>query len=305
MVGGNHASAGYLLSSSYTAADVLNKIKTVDGAGSGLDADLLDGNSSAYFQPASSAITTSNIGSQSVSYASSAGNADTTDGLHVHTGRNNSANQIVRTDGNGYIQCGYINSSNGNEGNNSNPARVWGTNGGDDYLRTYLTSALNVNYANTAGRAYPRRSDGGDLNFYWSGQGGQPVWLWGGNDGVNMYVWNPSNFSVNYATTSNNGAKAWVNFNGTGTVAIRRGYNVSSITDNGTGDYTVNFTTAMPDANYCAAGFSARASTALNSRVLTYTDGDTKTASAFQFSSMTAGATSKVDIVECYLQIFH
>lgn len=38
--------------------------------------------------------------------------------------------------------------------------------------------------------------------WYWSGQGGQPSWLWGGNDGANMYVYNPSNFSVNYATTS-------------------------------------------------------------------------------------------------------
>lgn len=46
-------------------------------------------------------------------------------------------------------------------------------------------------------------------------------------------------------------AKAWVNFNGTGTVAIRASFNVSSITDNGTGDYTVNFTNAMTDANYC------------------------------------------------------
>ena len=45
-------------------------------------------------------------------------------------------------------------------------------------------------------------------------------------------------------------AKAWVNFNGTGTVAIRASFNVSSITDNGTGDYTVNFTTALADANY-------------------------------------------------------
>jgi hypothetical protein len=44
--------------------------------------------------------------------------------------------------------------------------------------------------------------------------------------------------------------RAWVNFNGTGTVAIRASGNVSSITDNGAGDYTVNFTTAMPDANY-------------------------------------------------------
>ena len=44
--------------------------------------------------------------------------------------------------------------------------------------------------------------------------------------------------------------RAWVNFNGTGTVAIRASFNVSSITDNNTGDYTVNFTTAMSDANY-------------------------------------------------------
>jgi hypothetical protein len=51
--------------------------------------------------------------------------------------------------------------------------------------------------------------------------------------------------------TGVNDAKAWVNFDGTGTVAIRASFNVTSITDNGTGDYTVNFTTAMPDANYC------------------------------------------------------
>ena len=48
-------------------------------------------------------------------------------------------------------------------------------------------------------------------------------------------------------------AKAWVNFNGTGTVAINGAYNVSSITDNGVGDYTVNFATTMFNANYAAA----------------------------------------------------
>jgi hypothetical protein len=52
--------------------------------------------------------------------------------------------------------------------------------------------------------------------------------------------------------------RAWVNFNGTGTVAIRASFNVSSITDNGTGDYTVNFTTAMPDANYAGTCSSAQ-----------------------------------------------
>lgn len=52
-------------------------------------------------------------------------------------------------------------------------------------------------------------------------------------------------------------ARAWVNFNGTGTVAIRASGNVSSITDNGAGDYTVNFATAMPDANYAfTVGFN-------------------------------------------------
>ena len=48
------------------------------------------------------------------------------------------------------------------------------------------------------------------------------------------------------------GCRAWVNFNGTGTVAIRASGNVTSITDNGTGDYTINFTNSMPDANYLA-----------------------------------------------------
>jgi len=73
-------------------------------------------------------------------------------------------------------------------------------------------------YITSAGRAYPRRSDGGDLNFYWSGQSGQPSWLWGGNDGVNMYVYNPSNFSVNYANTAgsapaNGGTSSYVTIN--------------------------------------------------------------------------------------------
>lgn len=50
--------------------------------------------------------------------------------------------------------------------------------------------------------------------------------------------------------------RAWVNFNGTGTVGIRASGNVSSITDNGTGDYTLNFATALPDANYSVSGMT-------------------------------------------------
>jgi hypothetical protein len=50
------------------------------------------------------------------------------------------------------------------------------------------------------------------------------------------------------------GCRAWVNFDGTGTVAIRASGNVTSITDNGTGLYTINFTTALPDTNYAISG---------------------------------------------------
>lgn len=70
-----------------------------------------------------------------------------------------------------------------------------------------------------------------------------------------------SQVGTDYNTQLDNGylCRAWVNFNGTGTVAIRASGNVSSITDNGTGNYTVNFTSAMPDANYSyysnAAGY--------------------------------------------------
>lgn len=60
-------------------------------------------------------------------------------------------------------------------------------------------------------------------------------------------------YSGSVTDTVRGACKAWVNFNGTGTVAIRAAYNVSSITDNGTGNYLVNFTTAMPDVNYCVS----------------------------------------------------
>jgi len=57
---------------------------------------------------------------------------------------------------------------------------------------------------------------------------------------------------VNDDNSENYKCRAWVNFNGQGTVAIRASGNVSSITDGGLGAYTVNFTTAMPDADYCS-----------------------------------------------------
>jgi len=53
------------------------------------------------------------------------------------------------------------------------------------------------------------------------------------------------------AFDGDNACFAWVNFNGSGTVSIRDDYNVSSITDHGTGDYRINFSPALPHSNYC------------------------------------------------------
>ena len=85
------------------------------------------------------------------------------------------------------------------------------------------------------------------------------------------------------------GCRAWVNFNGTGTVAIRGSGNVSSITDNGTGDYTVNFTTAFADANYgfTFGGFESPT----DGRIVTG-QGTTPTTSAFRLKSENAAGAA-------------
>lgn len=74
------------------------------------------------------------------------------------------------------------------------------------------------------------------------------VRLYGSQSEIKTDVLNASGNAPTFA------CRAWVNFDGTGTVAIRAAGNVSSITDNGVGDYTVNFATAMPDENYAAVG---------------------------------------------------
>jgi hypothetical protein len=81
----------------------------------------------------------------------------------------------------------------------------------------------------------------------------------GTNDAANITTGNLAAARITTALNATGSApiyaaRAWVNFNGTGTVAIRASGNVTSITDNGTGDYTVNFTTAMPDINFSVAG---------------------------------------------------
>lgn len=86
------------------------------------------------------------------------------------------------------------------------------------------------------------------------------------------------------------GCRAWVNFNGTGTVAIRASGNVTSITDNGTGNYTVNFTTAMPDANYAFVASVERDTVTGISTVNDAASG-TKTTAAFQLTTQRSGSS--------------
>ena len=93
-------------------------------------------------------------------------------------------------------------------------------------------------------------------------------------------------------------ARAWVNFNGTGTVAIRASYNVSSITDNGTGQYTVNFTAAMPDANYSVVSSSASGTLAANStyplQAETYNTTSVQVVTRYNGASVTAAILSDI-----------
>ena len=76
------------------------------------------------------------------------------------------------------------------------------------------------------------------------------------------------------------GCRAWVNFNGQGTVAIRESGNISSITDTGVGRYTVNFSTAMPDGNYSATAVSFSYSTTTREQTSTYLNVQIRTTSA-------------------------
>mgnify|MGYP003655133755 CR=1 FL=1 len=95
---------------------------------------------------------------------------------------------------------------------------------------------------------------------------------------------------INDDNSENYKCRAWVNFNGSGTVAIRASGNVSSITDNGTGDYTVNFTTAMPDANYCAAGSIGNGDVAVSTTAAARQGVNATT--SYRYSSTYANATA-------------
>jgi hypothetical protein len=96
------------------------------------------------------------------------------------------------------------------------------------------------------------------------------------------------------------GCRAWVTFNGTGTVAITGSANVSSITDGGTGIYTVNFTNSMPDANYATVTGGSRSGSSSNLGSIQTTDSPaTGSVGIWTFS-----ASALIDWVEVNVSIF-
>lgn len=96
--------------------------------------------------------------------------------------------------------------------------------------------------------------------------------------------------------------KAWVNFNGTGTVAIRAAYNVTSITDGGTGIYTINFTTALSDANYSISALNAGDASYGSYGVYVFQQA-APTTSGFQIATRSNGGTY-VDPIQVNASVF-
>jgi hypothetical protein len=104
----------------------------------------------------------------------------------------------------------------------------------------------------------------------------------------NLSVTGNLSFNSGYGSVATAyGCRAWINFNGTGTIAIRGSGNVSSITDNGTGNYAINLTTAMPDTNYTVCSSTSQ-------------DNTNNTYNTFTTQLRTDSSTSSVGILSGY-----
>lgn len=151
-----------------------------DGAGSGLDADLLDGKDSSFY------LSAGNISGQV------AINTQTTGTLEVARGGTGNTSTIAGGIVYGATTASIATSQAGAVGQ----VLISGGSATPTWLsQTSMTvgKALSVSAGGTA--------NGTAMIFNWSGQSGQPTWLWGGNDGTNMNVYNPANFSVANANT--------------------------------------------------------------------------------------------------------
>ena len=192
-------------------------------------------------------------------------------------------------------------------------------------LHTYSSNAGTPTTTGSATTGVSARFQNSSVNFdigtYTSGECFiQPRLI--GNNAINLgLTLNPNGGNVNISgnllfnsgygsVATAYGCRAWVNFNGTGTVAIRASGNVSSITDNGVGDYTVNFTTAMPDANYSVGLCGTSLNTvgnhdnAIQIAGAPATGATTKTISALRLNTGQITAASAIDQFEVNASVF-
>ena len=122
----------------------------------------------------------------------------------------------------------------------------------------------------------------------------------GGPDFNNGIILGSSTLAAPLGSAPSYTCRAWVSFDGTGTVAIDASGNVTSITDQGTGDYRVNFTTSMPNANYAAVIFNWLGS---GTGSLHYTSNLGKNVAYVDFETRNASAVS-TDLSQCNVAIF-
>jgi len=152
----------------------------------------------------------------------------------------------------------------------------------------------------------------GDLNTgFWSPAADTLAASTAGTERIRVSSSGDFSFTSGYGSAAvAYGCRAWVNFNGTGTVAIRASGNVSSITDNGVGDYTVNFTTALADANYSIVGVLNSYGVANIQAVLnvqsasTSSAATTKTSSAVRIGTGAGSSGTVTDFNDVSVSIF-
>ena len=116
---------------------------------------------------------------------------------------------------------------------------------------------------------------------------------------------NLSNSATNSLNVQKRTAKAWINFNGTGTISIRDSFNISSIDDNGIGMYTINFATPMLDTNYCVVAMGRYFNNDIYSQNLaTLNQSSIKTVGSVAIVSNYSRGGSKYDCSELNIIIF-
>jgi hypothetical protein len=99
-------------------------------------------------------------------------------------------------------------------------------------------------------------------------------------------------------------AKAWVNFNGVTTVSIRASYNVSSVVRNAVGDYTINLTTALADANYVVAIATGLASNATGADIGNATAMTAPTSSVLRIGTRNSSTGANMDMTYAHVSFF-